>query len=146
MSQENVESLRAFLEDWGWEAWTPEAWERGDPIDLSFLDSDVVYEDTTRIGKAYRGYAGVRRAAQRWIEPFEWLLIELERIVDAGDRLVSIHRARSKVRHTGIEFDGPLAYIWTFRGGKVIHFKSFRDPEQALEAAGLSEQDAHADS
>jgi ketosteroid isomerase-like protein len=58
-------------------------------------------------------------------------------IVGAGDRLVSIHRARSKARHTGIEFDTPLAYVWTFRDGKVIHFQSFIDPEQAIEAAGL---------
>jgi hypothetical protein len=33
----------------------------------------------------------------------------------------------------------PLAYAWTLRDGKVIHFRSFRDPEQALEAAGLRE-------
>src|SRR6266480_1707407 len=139
MSQENVEHLRAFLETWGQEPWTPEAWQRGDVIDMALLDSHVVYEDETlpdHIGEAYTGHEGIVRAAQRWIEPFEWLLIELEEIVDAGDRLVSIHRTRSKARHTGIEFDTPLAYLWTFRDGKVIHFKSFLDPEEALEAAG----------
>jgi ketosteroid isomerase-like protein len=41
--------------------------------------------------------------------------------------------------HTGIEFDEPLAYVWTFRDGKVVHFRSFRDPKQALEAVGLKE-------
>jgi ketosteroid isomerase-like protein len=148
MSQENVESLRAFLDEWGREPWTLEAWE-GDPIDFSLLDPEVVYEDTTlpdHIGEAYRGHVGVRRAARRWIEPFEWLLVELERIEDAGDRLVSIHGTRGKMRHTGIEFDGPVAYIWTFQSGKVVHFRSYRDPAEALEAVGLSEQDPHADS
>jgi len=142
MSQENVEHLRAFLETWGQEPWTPEAWQRGDVIDMALLDSHVVYEDETlpdHIGEAYTGHEGIVRAAQRWIEPFEWLLIELEEIVDAGDRLVSIHRTRSKARHTGIEFDTPLAYLWTFRDGKVIHFQSFREPQEALEAAGLTE-------
>ena len=44
---------------------------------------------------------------------------------------------RSRARHTGIEFDTPLAYVWTFRDDKVIHFRSFLDPEEAIEAAGL---------
>ena len=142
MSEENVESLRAFLEPWGREPWTPEAWERGGVIDMSFLDVDVVYEDETlpdHIGEAYRGHDGIVRAAKRWIEPNEWLLVELEKIVGHGDRLVSIHRLRSKARHTGIEFETPLAYAWTFQDGKIVHFQSFLEPDEALAAAGLSE-------
>src|ERR1039458_9050030 len=53
--------------------------------------------------------------------------------------LVSIHTVRAKARHRGIERAGPLAYGWTFRDGKVIHFRSFADPQQAIDAAGLSE-------
>jgi ketosteroid isomerase-like protein len=142
MSEENVEKLRAFLEPWGREAWTLEAWQRGEVIDMSFLDPDVAYEDTVlpdHGDEVYRGHEGVNRAAERWIEGSEWLLVELEQIVEAGDRLVSIHRLRSRARHTGIEFDTPLAYVWTFRDGKVIHFKSFLDPDQAIEAAGLAD-------
>jgi ketosteroid isomerase-like protein len=151
MSRENVENLRAFLEDWSREAWTPEAWERGGVggvIDMSFLDPDVVYEDTTlpdHIGEKYRGHEGVERAARRWIEPQEWMLVELQQIIEVGDRLVSVHHVRSKARHSGIEFDTRdgdvpgLAYLWTIRNGKVIHFKSFPSLEKALEAAGLSE-------
>jgi ketosteroid isomerase-like protein len=52
----------------------------------------------------------------------------LERIVGAGERIVSIHRVKVRARHTGIEFDEPVAYIWRFRDGRVIHFQSFRDP------------------
>ncbi len=115
---------------------------------MSFLDPDVVYEDTTlpdHIGESYRGHEGVARAAKRWVEGSEWLLVELEQIVGEGDRLVSVHRTRSKARYTGIELEGPVAYVWTFRDGKIIHFRSFRDPDEALEAVGLPEQDAHAD-
>jgi ketosteroid isomerase-like protein len=141
MSQENVENLRAFLETWGREPWTPEALQRGLPFDMSLLDSHVTYEDATlpdHIGEAYSGHEGIVRAARRWIEPFEWLLIELEQIIDADDCLVSIHRLRSKAQHTGMEFDMPLAYVWAFRGGKVIHFESFREPGDARDAAGLT--------
>lgn len=107
---------------------------------MSFLDVDVVYEDENlpdHIGEAYRGHEGIVRAAKRWLEPNEWLLVELEKIVGEGDRLVSIHRLRSKARHSGIEFDAPLAYVWTFRNGKIVHFRAFREPDDALKVAGL---------
>jgi ketosteroid isomerase-like protein len=140
MSRENVENLRAFLETWSREGWTLEAWQQGEVIDLSLLDPDVTYGDTTlpdHIGETYRGHEGVIRATERWIEPYESLLIELEQIVGAGDRLVSIHRVWGKARHTGIEEEGRMAYLWTFREGKVIDFRSFRDPDQALKAVRL---------
>jgi ketosteroid isomerase-like protein len=133
MSQVNVENLRAFLE-----TLDVEAWRRGE--DMSLLDPDVTYEDTTlpdHVGETYRGHEGVARATARWAEAYEELTIGLDRIVGAGDRLVSIHRVRGRARHTGIEAEGPVAYLWTFRDGKVIHFQSYRDPDEALEAAGL---------
>jgi ketosteroid isomerase-like protein len=136
MSQENVESLRAYLEAWSWEAW-----RRGE-FDTSLLDPDVTYEDSSlpdHVGETYRGPDGVIRATERWVEPFEWLQIELERVFSSGDRLVSVHRVRAKARHTGIELDGPVAYVWLFRDGKVIHFRSFRNPDEALKAIGLAE-------
>jgi ketosteroid isomerase-like protein len=135
MSQENVENLRTLLE-----TWSVEAWKRGE--DMSLLDPEVAYEDTTlpdHVGETYRGHEGVSRATARWTEPYDTFSIELERVVDAGDRVVSIHRVRGRARHTGIEGEGPVAYLWTFRAGKVIRFESFREPQDALEAAGLSE-------
>jgi ketosteroid isomerase-like protein len=146
MSRESVEVVRAFIETWSRE-WSLEAWERGEVMDMSFVDPDVIYEDAVlpdHIGEAYRGHEGWLRAAKTWAESFEWLRIELERIVDAGDRVVSIHRIRTRARHTGIEFDsrdgaGGLAYLWTLRGGKIVHLRAFADPDEALEAAGLQE-------
>jgi ketosteroid isomerase-like protein len=136
MSQENVENLRAYLE-----SWDIEALSRGE-LDMSLLDPAVTYEDTIlpdHVEEIYRGYEGVVRATQRWVEPYEQLTIELDEIVGSGDKLVSIHRGRGKARHSGIEMEIPYAYLWTFRDGKVIHIISFLDPAEAIEAAGLSE-------
>jgi len=132
VSQENVDNLRAFWETWN----TNEA------PDLSLLDPEVTYEDTMlpdHVGETYRGHEGVARAVARFFEPFAEITYSLERIVGEGDRLVSIHRVRAQARHTGSEFDSALAYVYTMREGKVIHFKSFWDPQQALDAAGLEE-------
>jgi ketosteroid isomerase-like protein len=136
MSQENVENLRAYIE-----TLSLGALNRGE-FDLWLLDPEVTYEDTVlpdSIGEAYRAPEGVARATERWAESYEELRVELERIVGAGNHLVSIHRARTRARYTGIEEDLRYAYLWTFRNGRVIHFRSYRDPAESLEAVGLSE-------
>ena len=47
MSGENVATLRAFIETWSPE-WSLEAWERGEVMDMSFVDPDVIYEEAAR--------------------------------------------------------------------------------------------------
>jgi ketosteroid isomerase-like protein len=143
MSESDVDTLRELFETWTAGTETRhearEAWRRGD-ADMSLFDPEVSYDDTVlpdHVGETYHGHEGILRAAERWIEPFEWIRIEVEQILEAGDRLVSIHRWRAKARHTGIEFDSPLAYVLTFRDGKIIHFRSYLDPEQAIDAVGL---------
>ena len=91
----------------------------------------------TMLRRRIKASRGVVRATERWAEPFQELTVELERIVGAGDCLVSIHTFRARAKHTGIEFDEPLAILWRFRNGPVIYFRSFREPGEALEAAGL---------
>ena len=142
MSQENVTRLRRFLEGWDPKS-DLEGWKRGEySFDPAFLDPELEYEDTVlpdHVGEVYRGYEGVARATERWLEPFESLAVVLERIVGNGDRLVSIHRWRAKAQHTGIELEGSLSYVWTFTEGRVTHFKSYWEAADALEAARLSE-------
>ena len=72
-----------------------------------------------------------------WVEPFEEMAYDLERVVGSGDRFVSIHRVRTKGRHSGIKQDFRVAYIWTYDGGRLIHTRGFRDADQALATAGL---------
>ena len=146
MSQENVERLRAYLEEWDPKP-DLEAGKRGDRVPsatkfLSLVDPEVAFEDQLlpdHVGETYRGYEGIVRATEQWLEPFESLHIELERIVGTGERVVSIHRVQYKARYTGIEAETPLAYVWTFRDRKVIHIHAYRDPAEALEAVGLRE-------
>jgi len=136
VSWQNVENLRVWLETWDLEAMS-----RGES-DVSLLDPHVTYEDTTlpdHVGEVYRGHEGVARATQRWIEPYETFSIELEQIIGEGDRLVSVHLVRGRARHSGIEVEAQIAYVWTFGDGKISHFRSYRNPEEALKAVGLRE-------
>jgi ketosteroid isomerase-like protein len=140
MSEENVEKLRQFLAGWDPKAYL-EAWHRGD-ADTSLFDPEIAYEDTVlpdHVGEVYRGMEGLVRATERWIEPLDSMVVELERIVGSGDRLVSIQVGRAKAHHTGLDFEERYAYVWTFRDGKVIHLKSYLEATDALEDAGLSD-------
>src|SRR3954454_7625603 len=135
MSQENVEILRHWLD----------VWMSGDPKelpDLPFLDAEVVYEDEIlpdHVGEAYHGPEGFRKAWARAVEPWESIEGDVEWIRDAGRDVVSCHRGRMRGKGSGIEATIRYAYVWRFRGGKVVHCKSYADPGAALEAAGLSE-------
>ena len=150
MSQEDVESIRAWAAAWETRPGGGPLVDRhtGEAV-TSHLDPDVTYEDASlpdHAEETYKGIRGVIRATERWAEAFEELTVDLERIVGTDDPLVSIHRFRARARHTGIAFDEPLAILWRFRDGRVIYFRSFRNLADALKAAGLSDQDAHADS
>ena len=88
-----MEKLRGFLAGWDPKA-TLEAWNRGE-ADVSLLDPEIAYEDTIlpdHVGETYHGYEGVARATERWLEPFESLTIQLERLIGTEDRFVSIHQ------------------------------------------------------
>jgi ketosteroid isomerase-like protein len=134
MSEENAELVR--------ERW--EATMKRDPtdLDLSFVDPDVVYEDDIlpdHAGETYHGHDGIRKAWARAIEPWESFENEIRWARDGGDDVVTCHRMRVKGKGSGIAGEIHYAYLWRFRDDKVVYCKSFRDPSQALEAAGLSE-------
>ncbi len=106
------------------------------------LAPDFVYEDNyipDHVGETYRGLDGMRRASTGFVEPYEEMVYVLARIVGSGDRFVSIHRVRTKARHSGIVQDFRVAYIWTYRGGSLIHCRGIADVNEALKAVGLEE-------
>jgi ketosteroid isomerase-like protein len=145
MSQENVEKVRAYLATWDGEMLRPESRPFQRIVSLAFSSAlyapDAVYEDAVlpdHVGESYRGLDGFVRAAGAWIEPLEWLLVELDEIIDADEHVVSLHRARMKMRHTEIEFGTPLVYVFTFQDGKVIRHRAFVDHAEALKAAALA--------
>src|SRR5579862_9189282 len=98
------------------------------------LASEYVYEDDIvpdHAGEVFRGLDGLRRAWTIWTDPFEEMVYDLERIVGSGDQLVSIHRVRTTARRTGIVQDFRIAYVWTFRAGRLIHQRGFLEAERA---------------
>ena len=69
------------------------------------------------------------------------------RILIVEDEPAMVARADwgGRGRTSGIDLLSSLTSIYTFRDGRIVKVEWFFDHAKALEAVGLSEQDAHAE-
>jgi hypothetical protein len=137
MSQENVElAYRAI-----------EAFNRRD-LDalLALMDDDVeVASHFVVIEGGYHGHEGMRRWWQNLLNAFPDFMIEIVEVRELGDVTVAALRIRGHGASSDAPFDAATWQIVGWRG-KCIWWRMFDSQDEALEAVGLSEQDAHADS
>ena len=139
MSQENVEVVRAAFA----------AWNRGDlNAWLETFHPEVEWHTSGAFPgfePAFYGHDGVRSFWQQFRAGWEEIFLDVEEIIDRGEQVIVLFRFRAKGRD-GIRVQRPQALCDTVRGGQVVRAENFAGWDQALEAARLSEQDAHADS
>jgi ketosteroid isomerase-like protein len=139
MSQENVEVVRAAID----------AANRGD-WDAVFKDaapgfkwdsSRALNPDTSGVFTADEAVRIFKQGVQLW----ESLWIEINDVIEVGDHVVVPHTFYVRGRD-GIEAQARTTWVFTIRNGKMERGCLYQDRDEALEAVGLSEQDAHADS
>ena len=135
MSEENVAIVRALAE-----AFRSRDHERA----FEFYDPEIVFDARrTATGAAtglYHGHDGVREYWREWLSAWRDLQFEIDDVLDGGDAVVLLIRdQRQWGRHSGIETTvDPYGIVFTFRDGKVVHWRAYHDPAAALEAAGLA--------
>jgi ketosteroid isomerase-like protein len=139
MSQADVQTLRAVYE----------AVSRGD-WDAALRDASANFElkppDTNPIAGTYRGPDEVRRFFDELWAAFAEVALEPEKFVDLDDRILVFLLMRLRPTDSDAMLEMRIIHLWTVRDGEIIRCEVFREREEALEAAGRSEQDAHADS
>jgi uncharacterized protein len=138
MSQENVEIVRRQAD----------AVNRRD-VDAVLSDMDPEIEFIPRraaVQGTYHGHKGIRDFFADTFETFDLFEATNEEIHDLGDRIVSIGKLRIRGKGGGVEVTVPTAIVLALRNGKIVRFEDFSERSRALEAVGLSKQDAHADS
>ena len=137
MSQENVEYVRGAFEVYN--AWNREAMRE-------FYDPDVIMrppEGWPEPGP-YVGREAVMRQVWQMRETWDEDTLEpISDFIDSGDRVAV--RAVWRTAGSGPEFTLEATFVYTFRNGKCVSHEFFWDHAQALEAVGLSGQDAHSD-
>jgi ketosteroid isomerase-like protein len=132
MSQERVERVRAGYE----------AFNRGD-VDsaLEGFHPDVEWSVLGILPdpEHYRGHAAVRRFWRTWQETFAGFQIEVEELIDAGDRVVVLIAASGRGSGSGAPVRTPtFGQVWTFDGELVTRVEMLTEPE-ARDAVGLRE-------
>ncbi len=135
MSQENVEAFKRAVD----------AYNRRDAEALlEELDPEVEWHPALQTmfgGKAtvYRGHEGVRELLRDLDEALAEIHIEFSEIRDLGDQVVAIGRVRTRGKASGAETEAPLGSVADrVRNGKPTRIRTYLDPKEALEAAGLS--------
>src|SRR5689334_22273559 len=133
MSQENVETLRAFYEAFN-----------GHDFDdaLRYLDRAVEIEPGVQApdhDSKLLGHQGWKEFIRVAIDAWEAATAEpLERIETEDDRILSIDLWRLRGRD-GIEIERELPTLYTFRDGLIVRIDGFTERAEALEVAGLTE-------
>ena len=131
MSQENVEVVRRFYDAWGIEKY-PGPVEHMHP-EIEFVNPAGAVEPGTR-----SGIAAFSRAVEKIFEGFEAMHVEPEQFHAVGDQVAVVVRYRARGRGSGADVEGRVSALWTLRDSKVVRYTWFLEPDQALEAAGLS--------
>ncbi len=133
MSQENVEIVRASYE----------AVNRGDnDAAYSFVHPEIEFHTYARSPEAgvYRGKDEVRKYNDDLFGQFESLRVEVEELVDAGDRVVVVSTQHATPKGGGQqEIHVHMAEVWTVRDGLLAERHSYSTKGEALEAVGLGE-------
>ena len=106
---------------------------------LAEPDFEVMMIGPTYVGRAIEGTGleGFRAAWLEWTSAFESYRIDLERMIDAGDRVVSLVRMVGRTKTGGVEVEAPGAAVWTVVDGRVRRAEFHLDRDAAMASAGL---------
>ena len=132
MSQENMEIVRAAVD-----AWNRGVWDEA----LTYTSPDFELDNSSLAVEwrgVHRGSDQMRRNSERFVEPWEWVRIDIDELIEAGEHVVAQTTTHYEGRD-GIEVQTQGALCWTFRDGVVTRLLISNELDEALEAAGLSE-------
>jgi ketosteroid isomerase-like protein len=130
--REDVELVRSAFE----------AWNRGDIDGFAALAAeDIAWLEVSgrpEGGASERfGRERLRRSLESLFDAWESYHVEVERIEEAGERVLAIVREVARGRASGMEIDGRWGYLATVRNGEIVRIEAYRDAVLALQAAGV---------
>jgi hypothetical protein len=96
---------------------------------------------------SYHGHDGMRRFWKNLLDAFPDFTIEVVEVLQPpGALTLAALRLRSRGASSGVPSDETVWQVARWRREKCVWLQNFDTRDEALEAAGLSEQGAHADS
>jgi ketosteroid isomerase-like protein len=134
MSQENVENIRAWFEDWN---------ATGE-LDLSVVHPDLIYHPRSDEPdpSPHIGRDAYERLLRGFMDSFSEIKFDLIEIVDTGDYVIASTVLRCRGSASGADVNDAYVFVSKIRDGLIVEGWEYRTRQEALEAVGLSEQDA----
>jgi ketosteroid isomerase-like protein len=132
VSQENVELVRQALH----------AYTRRDVDVLRAIADPNVELDWSAsrswLAGVYRGIDEAMRFYVGYFEAFEEIVIEPDRLIEAGDSVVVPNVSHQRGRD-GIQVSARSTLVFTLENHRLVRICLYQETEEALEAVGLSE-------
>ena len=130
MSQENVERVR-------------EAYEfvnRQHAPDFDLLHPDIQWHTRADLPDTatYRGHEAVAGLMAEWFSgAFEDVRVDVEELIDAGDRVVAVLWLHGRLPGSSQEVAMAETHVLTMRDGKATAIHEYQTKTEALKAVGL---------
>jgi ketosteroid isomerase-like protein len=121
-----------------------EAYAQGDLAAAGSAYSEDTIWDVTRFRPdegVHRGLEELAKYLRSWRETWSDHSFELERAVDARDRVVTVVRESGRGRSSGATVTVRYGQVITVRDGRIVETVVYSDPRDAFEAAGLANTD-----
>jgi ketosteroid isomerase-like protein len=131
MAEENVSVVRRAYE----------AYAKGDLAAAGSAYSEDTVWDVTRFRPdegVHRGMDELARYIGSWRDTWSAHDFALERVIDAGDRVVAVVRESGVGRSSGAPVTVRYGQVITVRDGKIVETVVYSEPRDAFEAAGLT--------
>jgi ketosteroid isomerase-like protein len=111
-------------------------------VGSEMFDPDIAWEWGTGLAgmtgnRTYHGLDEVAEATKEWFRAFGLFRLELEELIDAGDKVVAIVRQVGRPHGASTEVVQPGVDVWTMRDGKAVAHVNYDDRDEALRSAGL---------
>ena len=90
------------------------------------------------IGECFEGQEGARRFFEDWFAAFDTMHVAVESALEAGERLVILHKLVGTGKESGVPIELLGAAIYSFADDRISRAAFYYDRDEAREAAGLA--------
>jgi ketosteroid isomerase-like protein len=144
MSQENVEIVRHALKRWVDGGGTLDAIPR--EVFAEEVEWDISAYPTVDLSSCGSGRDNLFKTFASYLAGWKSYQPEAREFIDAVENVIVVLHEKAAIADSRAILERDVFQVWTLRKKLVVKWRVFETRAEALEAAGLSEQDAHADS
>ena len=113
--------------------------QRDAPALIALTHPGVEWRSAFAVSKGglYVGHSGIREYVADMNDAWDIVRLDVDQELCVGDVVILVGRIHYRGKGSGVEDETDAGYVLTFKDGKVVGFRPFRDPEASLARVGL---------